>query len=146
VLPVTLEFIILTTASVGSTAKGDQESTDEREHLEALKTALLRMPKVHLSVLDAIVLHLRALVFCFCFLSVILIVDTRLIDNTKVEESDEIYVTKLGLSIGRSEFLLSPIGVRLKVASSNSPPEVRDRCVCSRSSPSYVLRRSRQAL
>jgi hypothetical protein len=40
-----------------------------------------------------------------------LIIDIRLIDNTKVEETDEIYVTKLGLSIGRSEFLLSPIGV-----------------------------------
>ena len=49
----------LTTASVGSAAKGENESTDEHEHLEALKTALLRLPKVHLYVLDTIVLHLK---------------------------------------------------------------------------------------
>ena len=48
----------LTTVSVGSAAKGE-ESADEQEHLEALKTALLRLPKVHLYVLDAIVLHLK---------------------------------------------------------------------------------------
>jgi hypothetical protein len=51
----------LTTVSVGSAAKGE-DSTDEREHLEALKTSLLRLPKVHLYVLDAIVLHLKMLV------------------------------------------------------------------------------------
>ncbi|KAN0102514.1 hypothetical protein V8E52_011358 [Russula decolorans] len=71
--------------NVGSAAKGEKESVDEHEHLEALKTALLRLPKVHLYVLDAIVLHLR-----------------ELIDNTEVEESDEVYVTKLALSIGRA--------------------------------------------
>ena len=49
----------LTTVSVGSAVKGEKESTDEREHLEALKTALLRLPKVHLYVLDTIVLHLK---------------------------------------------------------------------------------------
>ena len=49
----------LTTASVGSAAKGEQGSTDEHEHLEALKTALLRLPKVHLYVLDTVVLHLK---------------------------------------------------------------------------------------
>jgi hypothetical protein len=49
----------LTTTSVGSAAKGENESTDEHEHLEALKTALLRLPKVHLYVLDTIVLHLK---------------------------------------------------------------------------------------
>ncbi|KAI0305821.1 hypothetical protein B0F90DRAFT_1693763 [Multifurca ochricompacta] len=72
--------------SVGSTTtKGERESTDEHERLEALKVALLRLPKIHLYVLDAIVLHLRTL-----------------IDNTKVEEIDEVYVTKLALSIGRT--------------------------------------------
>ena len=50
----------LTTVSVGSAAKGEQGSTDEHEHLEALKTTLLRLPKVHLYVLDTIVLHLKA--------------------------------------------------------------------------------------
>jgi hypothetical protein len=54
----------LTTVSVGSAAKGE-ESTDEQEHLEALKTALLRLPKVHLYVLDAIVLHVKTCVSYF---------------------------------------------------------------------------------
>lgn len=49
----------LTTVAVGSAAKGEKESSDEHEHLEALKTALLRLPKVHLYVLDTIVLHLK---------------------------------------------------------------------------------------
>jgi hypothetical protein len=49
----------LTTVSVGSAAKGEKESADEQEHLETLKTMLLRLPKVHLYVLDAIVLHLK---------------------------------------------------------------------------------------
>jgi hypothetical protein len=88
---------------VGSAAKGEKESVDEHEHLEALKTALLRLPKVHLYVLDAIVLHLRGSVFCSFFYSV-LTINRRLIDNTEVEESDEIYVAKLALSIGRGEF------------------------------------------
>lgn len=57
-----LESSPLTTAPVGSAAKGEKES-DEQEHLDALRTALLRLPKVHLYVLDAIVLHLRTLVF-----------------------------------------------------------------------------------
>ncbi|KAH9074720.1 hypothetical protein EDB83DRAFT_2352927 [Lactarius deliciosus] len=68
--------------NVGSAEKGP---TDEYEHLEALKMALLRLPKVHLYVLDALVLHLKAL-----------------IENTDVEETDEVYVTKLALSIGRT--------------------------------------------
>ena len=54
----------LTTVSVGSAAKGE-ESADEQEHLEALKTALLRLPKVHLYVLDGIVLHVKTCVSYF---------------------------------------------------------------------------------
>ncbi|KAA1468841.1 hypothetical protein DENSPDRAFT_795101 [Dentipellis sp. KUC8613] len=65
-------------------AKGDGAAL-EQEHLDALQTALLRLPKVHLYVLDAVVGHLR-----------------KLIDETKVEEADEFYVTKLALSIGRT--------------------------------------------
>jgi hypothetical protein len=51
--------------SVGSAAKGEKELTDEQEHLEGLKAALLRLPKIHLYVLDALVLHLRTLVSTF---------------------------------------------------------------------------------
>jgi hypothetical protein len=97
---------LLTMAPVGSAANGERESADEHEHLEALKTALLRLPKVHLYVLDAIVLHLRALVLRFSIFYVSLTICLRLIDNTEVEETDEVYVTKLALSIGRGEFLL----------------------------------------
>jgi hypothetical protein len=107
---------LLTIASVGSAAKGEGESADEHEHLEALKTALLRLPKVNLYVLDAVVLHLRALVIHFSIFYVALTVSLRLIDNTEVEETDEVYVTKLALSIGRSECLLALIYVRLRVA------------------------------
>jgi hypothetical protein len=113
---VILESSLSTVASVGSAAKGEGESADEHEHLEALKTALLRLPKVHLYVLDAIVLHLRALVLRFSIFYASLIICLRLIDNTEVEETDEVYVTKLALSIGRSELLLSLIYVRLRVA------------------------------
>jgi len=55
----------LTTVSVGSAAKGEKEAADEQGHLEALKTALLRLPKVHLYVLDAIVLHVKTCVSYF---------------------------------------------------------------------------------
>lgn len=59
----------MTTLSVGSAAKGERESAEEHEHLEALKAALIRLPKVHLYVLDAIVLHLKESVLrFFCLL------------------------------------------------------------------------------
>jgi hypothetical protein len=100
---VVLEASLLTIVPVGSAAKGEKESVDEHEHLGALKTALLRLPKVHLYVLDAIVLHLKELVFRSFFYAA-LTINRRLIDNTEAEESDEVYVTKLALSIGRGEF------------------------------------------
>ena len=100
---VILQSYLLTVVSVGSAAKGEKESVDEHEHLDALKSALLRLPRVHLYVLDAIVLHLRESVFYFFFYAA-LTNYYRLIDNTKVEETDEVYVTKLALSIGRGEF------------------------------------------
>ena len=60
---------LLTIILVGSAAaKGEGESADEQEHLEALKTALYRLPKAHLYVLDAIVLHLRTLVLLLLYL------------------------------------------------------------------------------
>ncbi|KAI0272568.1 hypothetical protein BC834DRAFT_857325 [Gloeopeniophorella convolvens] len=71
--------------NVGSASKAEKEAASEQEHLDALKAALLRLPKIHLHVLDTVVLHLRTL-----------------IDNTTVEETDEVYITKLALSIGRT--------------------------------------------
>lgn len=69
--------------TVGS-AKADGDVSEE-QHLQDLQVALQRLPKVHLYVLDAIVSHLR-----------------NLIESTSVEEPDDIYFTKLALSIGRT--------------------------------------------
>lgn len=110
-----LEAGLLTIVPVGSAAKGEKDSVDEQIHLEALKTSLLRLPRVHLYVLDAIVLHLRESVFRSSFYAA-LTINRRLIDTTEVEESDEVYVTKLALSIGRGRFyLISSICVRLRL-------------------------------
>ncbi|KAH9032337.1 hypothetical protein EDB84DRAFT_1562020 [Lactarius hengduanensis] len=79
---------------------GGERTYDEYEHLEALKMALLRLPKIHLYVL----MH-------SCFISSVSLAPIyslrtdygiRLIENTDVEETDEVYVTKLALSIGRT--------------------------------------------
>lgn len=95
----------LTMLSVGSATKAEKGSTDNYEHLEALKMALLRLPKIHLHVLDALVLHLKTLVFRTIISSTHTDYRIRLIANTDVEETDEVYVTKLALSIGRSKLL-----------------------------------------
>ncbi|KAI0051035.1 hypothetical protein FA95DRAFT_1555078 [Auriscalpium vulgare] len=71
--------------TVGSAAAAERDPETEKQHLESLKSALVRLPKVHLYVLDAVVGHLR-----------------NLIDTTKASESDEVYVTKLALSVGRT--------------------------------------------
>ncbi|KAI0322821.1 hypothetical protein OF83DRAFT_1048625 [Amylostereum chailletii] len=69
--------------SVGS-AKTTDESSD-KQRIESLRDALQRWPKVHLFVLDAIISHIRSL-----------------IEETDVAETNEVYVTKLALSIGRT--------------------------------------------
>jgi len=55
------------------------------DHTEELKRVLGHLPKVYLQTLDAIMKHLKSLV-----------------DNTKVEEADDVYKTKLALSLGRA--------------------------------------------
>ncbi|KAH7909071.1 hypothetical protein BJ138DRAFT_1156128 [Hygrophoropsis aurantiaca] len=70
--------------TVGSAAKADGE-VSETQHVQDLQAALQRLPKVHLFVLDAVVTHLRSL-----------------IESTTVEEPDDVYRTKLALSIGRT--------------------------------------------
>ncbi|KAJ3835952.1 hypothetical protein F5878DRAFT_566406 [Lentinula raphanica] len=72
--------------TMGATLIVKPEVEDAKEEkIKELCTMLQRLPRVHLYVLDAIVSHLR-----------------KLIENTKVEESDEVYITKLALSIGRT--------------------------------------------
>ncbi|KAF9218988.1 hypothetical protein BS17DRAFT_790309 [Gyrodon lividus] len=70
--------------TVGSAGRVDGEPS-EQQHLQDLQAVLQQLPKVHLCVLDAVVAHLLTL-----------------IQSTSVQESDDIYMTKLALSIGRT--------------------------------------------
>ncbi|KAF8216353.1 hypothetical protein K438DRAFT_1797082 [Mycena galopus ATCC 62051] len=70
--------------AVGAAAKSEGGDA-EAQRITDLGTALQRLPRIHLIVLDAIVSHLR-----------------NLIDTTTVEETEEVYITKLALSVGRS--------------------------------------------
>ncbi|RXW11827.1 hypothetical protein EST38_g14029, partial [Candolleomyces aberdarensis] len=69
--------------SVG--AKKEDTPITEEQRLQNLGTALQRLPRIHLFVLDALIKHLRALM-----------------ESTEVEETDEVYTTKLALSLGRT--------------------------------------------
>jgi hypothetical protein len=44
--------------AVGSTAKADGD-VSEQQHVQDLQLALLKLPRIHLHVLDAIVKHLK---------------------------------------------------------------------------------------
>ncbi|KAF9072244.1 hypothetical protein BDP27DRAFT_1320622 [Rhodocollybia butyracea] len=72
--------------TIGSALVIKAEGEDAREEkIKELNTMLQRLPRVHLYVLDVIVSHLR-----------------KLIETTKVDEPDEVFITKLALSIGRT--------------------------------------------
>ncbi|GLB41896.1 putative protein with domain found in Dishevelled, Egl-10, and Pleckstrin (DEP) [Lyophyllum shimeji] len=71
--------------TVGSSAMKAEGEKSPEEHIQSLGAALQRLPRVHLYVLDAIVKHLKTL-----------------IDTTTVDESNEVYITKLALSVGRT--------------------------------------------
>ncbi|KAH6916179.1 RhoGAP and Fes/CIP4 domain-containing protein [Coprinopsis sp. MPI-PUGE-AT-0042] len=70
--------------NVGSVAAKAEENVSEEERLKNVSSALQRLPRVHLFVLDQVVKHFK-----------------DLIASTKVEESDEMYINKLALSFGR---------------------------------------------
>ncbi|KAG6869236.1 hypothetical protein C0993_009100 [Termitomyces sp. T159_Od127] len=69
---------------VGSSAAKEAEKSRE-DHVQSLSSALQRLPRVHLYVLDLVVKHLKTL-----------------IESTTVEEDNEIFITKLALSLGRA--------------------------------------------
>nr|VWO94596.1 Ribonuclease 3 (EC (Ribonuclease III) (RNase III) [Ganoderma boninense] len=71
--------------TVGSN-KGDAKPSDE-QHIQDVQAALLKLPKIHLFVLDALIKHLK-----------------NLIKSTSESEaeSNEVYITKLALSMGRT--------------------------------------------
>ncbi|TFK32789.1 hypothetical protein BDQ12DRAFT_474872 [Crucibulum laeve] len=80
------EFRKLYPAVGATTVKGEGEGENsEEQRLQNLSAALQRLPRVHLYVLDVLVKHIKGL-----------------IETTKVEEADEVYITKLALSVGRS--------------------------------------------
>ncbi|KAG6845506.1 hypothetical protein H0H87_008403 [Tephrocybe sp. NHM501043] len=70
--------------TVGSSTAKEAEKSQE-DHIQSLGAALQRLPRVHLYVLDLVVKHLKAL-----------------IESTTVDEADEVYITKLALSVGRT--------------------------------------------
>ncbi|KAG9223920.1 hypothetical protein CCMSSC00406_0004464 [Pleurotus cornucopiae] len=69
--------------TVGHT-ETEKGKTDE-QRIQDISAALQKLPRVHLYVLDAVVSHLK-----------------ELVASTKVEEADEVYITKLALSVGRT--------------------------------------------
>ncbi|KXN86633.1 Rho-GTPase-activating protein 8 [Leucoagaricus sp. SymC.cos] len=72
--------------SVGSSsAAAGEGQVVEEQRLQNIASALQRLPRVHLYVLDAIVKHLK-----------------MLMDNTSDEESNEVFIAKLALAVGRT--------------------------------------------
>ncbi|KAG8929178.1 hypothetical protein FRC02_005910 [Tulasnella sp. 418] len=68
---------------------GALEEKERVNIVDDLKNALIRLPKIHLMVLDAIISHLK-----------------KLIETTITAESNDLYINKLALSMGRA--LLRP--------------------------------------
>ena len=80
----------------------------QQQHFEAVQSALQKLPKVHLSVIDVIIHHFKECVKfpvgirIFAFLTNGMpAFFCRLIDKTKSDESNEVYLAKLALAIGR---------------------------------------------
>ncbi|TFY64373.1 hypothetical protein EVJ58_g2657 [Rhodofomes roseus] len=73
--------------TVGSNSKAE-DSHSEDQHILELQAALQRLPRVHLLTLDAIVKHLKELIAST--------------PAAETDESNEVYVTKLALTMGRS--------------------------------------------
>ncbi|CDZ97766.1 Rho GTPase activation protein [Phaffia rhodozyma] len=75
------EEIKVTYPSVGA----GSDRPDQALKIEELKAVLSRIPKIKLIVLNGVISHLR-----------------QLIDRTKTGEENEVYITKLSLSLGRT--------------------------------------------
>jgi len=87
--------------SVGSSSTATDDQVLE-ERLKSVAMALQKLPRVHLYVLDAIVKHLKSYVVDPSTPSVSLTSLCRLLDSTSGKESNEVFITKLALSVGRS--------------------------------------------
>ncbi|KAI0091704.1 hypothetical protein BDY19DRAFT_885240 [Irpex rosettiformis] len=63
-----------------------EEQSSEEQHIQDLQTALQKLPRVHLLVLDTLIKHLR-----------------ELVDATSgPEDSNDVFITKLGIGLGRA--------------------------------------------
>jgi hypothetical protein len=78
-----------------------KEGDEGKEHLQQVVTALQKLPRVHIHVLDVILKHLKGCVTA-SYLWFRLTSLYSLVESTKVDETDEVYFTKLALSLGRS--------------------------------------------
>lgn len=87
--------------SVGSSSSATDDQVLE-ERLKNVAMALQKLPRVHLYVLDAIVKYLKSYVVGSSAPSVSLTSLCSLLDSTSGKESNEVFVTKLALSVGRS--------------------------------------------
>ncbi|KAG8788636.1 hypothetical protein FRC19_009933 [Serendipita sp. 401] len=65
-------------------AVGVTRDVSEEQHLEDVRNALYKLPKIHLYVLDTVIKHVK-----------------HLVDTTKSEEDIDVYLTKLAYSLGR---------------------------------------------
>ncbi|KAI0664187.1 hypothetical protein C8Q70DRAFT_1049696 [Cubamyces menziesii] len=72
--------------TVGSSAQAEIKPSSE-QHIQELQAALQKLPKVHLLVLDTIIKHLKDLIAA---------------TSESETESNEVYITKLALSMGRT--------------------------------------------
>ncbi|KAI0704301.1 hypothetical protein BC835DRAFT_1262104 [Cytidiella melzeri] len=70
--------------TVGAAKPEDQP--EEAQHIQDLQTALQKLPRVHLLVLDILVKHLKDLVAT----------------TSEPKEPNDVFITKLGLSLGRA--------------------------------------------
>lgn len=83
---------------------GSAGTDDNLEHrIQEVSNVLQKLPKVHLLVLDAVVDHIRRSVDNLLVTIQSLTVSCSLIDSTSVEESEEVYIAKISLSLGRSK-------------------------------------------
>ncbi len=117
-IPILNDFL-----SVGA-PKPDDEAHG-KEHIQDLQGALQRLPRVHLLVLDAFFAHLSQCVSATFLLShALLNFPVSLIKTTQVSEPDNVYVTKLALSMGRSKIIFVYfVGLGSNLLFSYSPTE-----------------------
>ena len=106
--------------TVGAASLNEDEG---KEHLQQVAMALQKLPLVHIYVLDVIVKHLKRCIL-MPYLWFRLTSLYSLVESTKIDETDEVYLTKLALSLGRSESLFIGVAVDIDSFFSHSSTQV----------------------